>query len=61
MTGGASPAARKTTIDELHTLLKADLANETPLRHQSIRPVRWQVARYYICLFAVSNRLVVLR
>lgn len=45
MTGGASPAARKTSIDELHALLKADLADETPLRHQSIRPVHWQVAR----------------
>lgn len=45
MTRGASPVARKTTIDELHTLLKADLADETPLRYQSIRPVHWHVAQ----------------
>ena len=45
MTGGARPVARKTTIDELHALLKADLADETPLRYEKIRPVHWQVAR----------------
>ena len=45
MTRGASPVARKTTIDELHALLKADLADETPLRYQSIRPVHWHVAQ----------------
>jgi hypothetical protein len=46
MTRGASAVARKTTtIDELHALLKADLADETPLRYESTRSVHWQVAR----------------
>lgn len=45
MTRGASPAARATAIEELHALLKADLADETPLRYQSVSPVHWTVAR----------------
>lgn len=45
MTRGASPAAKATAIEELHALLKADLAGETPLRYQQASPVHWTVAR----------------
>lgn len=45
MTRGASPAAGATAIEALHALLEADLADETPLRYQSVRPVHWGVAR----------------
>src|SRR5579863_4193135 len=45
MTRGASPAVRTTAVEELHALLKADLAGTTPLRSQPIRPVHWTVAR----------------
>ena len=44
MTRGA-PAARATVIEALHTLLKADLADKTPLRYESIRAIHWKVAR----------------
>jgi hypothetical protein len=45
MTQGASPAAKAMVIEELHDLLKADLADTTPLRHQPARPIHWTVAR----------------
>lgn len=45
MKRGASPVARLTVIEEIHALLKADLADETPLRYQPIRPAHWQIAR----------------
>lgn len=45
MTRGASPAARTTAVEELHALLKADVAGTTPLRSQPIRAVHWTVAR----------------
>lgn len=45
MARSASLTARATTIEELHALLKADLADETPLRNQSVNPVHWTVAR----------------
>jgi len=45
MTRGASPAARATVIEALHVLLKADLADKTPLRYESIRAIHWKVAR----------------
>jgi hypothetical protein len=57
MTRGASPVARKTAIDELHALLKADLADETPLRYQSIRPVHWHVARLAATVTANAGEL----
>lgn len=45
MVRGASHAVRATAIEELHALLKADLADATPLRYQSASPVHWAVAR----------------
>lgn len=45
MTRGASPAAKATVIEALHALLKADLADKTPLRYESIRAIHWKVAR----------------
>jgi hypothetical protein len=45
MTRGVSPAARATVIEALHALLKADLADQTPLRYESIRTVHWKIAR----------------
>lgn len=45
MARSASPAARVTAIEELHALLKADLADETPLRVRPANPVHWTVAR----------------
>lgn len=45
MTRGASPAARATVIEALHALLKADLADKTPLRYESVRAIHWKVAR----------------
>jgi hypothetical protein len=45
MTRGASPAAGATVIEALHALLKADLADQTPLRYESIRTVHWKIAR----------------
>jgi hypothetical protein len=45
MTRGTSPAARATVIEALRALLKADLADKTPLRYESIRAIHWKVAR----------------
>lgn len=45
MTRGTSPAARATVIEALRALLKADLADKTPLRNESIRAIHWRVAR----------------
>lgn len=45
MTRGAGPAAKATVIEEIHALLKADLADTTPLRYQPVRPIHWTVAR----------------
>jgi hypothetical protein len=45
MARSATTATRATAIDELHALLKADLADETPLRYQAANPVHWTVAR----------------
>lgn len=45
MNRGATPVARLTVIEEIHALLEADLADETPLRYQPIRPAHWQIAR----------------
>lgn len=45
MARSASTAAKATAIEELHALLKADLADETPLRYQAANPVHWTVAR----------------
>lgn len=45
MTRGANTAAKATPIELLHVLLKADLAGETQLRHESIKPVHWRLAR----------------
>jgi hypothetical protein len=45
MTRGVSSAARATVIEALHALLKADLADKTPLRYESIRAIHWTMAR----------------
>jgi hypothetical protein len=45
MTRGATAVASATTIEVLHALLKADLANETPFRYESVRTGHWEVAR----------------
>lgn len=45
MTRSASRAAKATAIEELHILLKADLAGKTPLRYESTRAIHWKVAR----------------
>jgi hypothetical protein len=45
MTRGASHAAKATAIEELHLLLKADLASETSLRNEPIQTIHWRVAR----------------
>jgi hypothetical protein len=45
MTRSASHAAKATAIEELHILFKADLANETSLRHEPIQTIHWRVAR----------------
>ncbi|MGH3277614.1 MAG: hypothetical protein ACRDNW_00545 [Trebonia sp.] len=55
MTRGASSAAKATTIEELHALLKADSADETPLRCQSANPVHWTVARLASAVTASSG------
>lgn len=55
MTRGASSAAKATTIEELHALLKADSADETPLRYQPANPVHWTVARLASAVTASSG------
>ncbi|HVT66880.1 MAG TPA: hypothetical protein VHF26_03960 [Trebonia sp.] len=55
MTRGAAPAARATVIDELHALLKADLAGQTPLRHEPVRAVHWRVARLASAVAATAG------
>jgi hypothetical protein len=45
VTRGASTAAKATAIEQLHLLLKADLAGETQLRHESIHSIHWRLAR----------------
>lgn len=55
MTRGATPAASATVIDELHALLKADLAGKTSLRHESIRTVHWRVARLASAVAATAG------
>jgi len=57
MTRGASPAARATAIEALHALLKADLADKTPLRYESVRAIHWQVARLASAVTASTGEI----
>src|ERR1700733_1803365 len=57
MTRGASPAARATAIEALHALLKADLADKTPLRYESAHAIHWKVARLASAVTASTGEI----